>query len=53
MVSYILGFKTSEYVDENTLVLLFMFTPGQPPAVKYNYAKFIANKMYDQLVKAR
>jgi len=28
MISYILGFKTSEYVDDTTLVLLSMFTPG-------------------------
>jgi len=33
MISYILGFNTSEYVDETVLVMLFMFAPGQPPAV--------------------
>lgn len=27
MLSYILGFKTSEYIDETILVLLSMFTP--------------------------
>jgi len=31
MISYILGFKTSEYIDETTLVLMSIFTPGQPP----------------------
>ena len=50
MISYILGFKTSEYIDETTLVLLSIFTLGQPPAIKYNYAKFIANKIHDQLL---
>ena len=28
MISYVLGFKTSEYVDEITLVLISIFTPG-------------------------
>lgn len=50
MISYVLGFKTSEHIDENILVLLSTFTLGQPPAVKYNYAKFIANKRHDQLL---
>jgi len=49
MIFYVLGFKTSEYVDETTLVLLSTFTLGQPPAVKYDYATFIANKIHDQL----
>ena len=31
MISFVLGFNTSEYVDEITLVLLSIFTPGQPP----------------------
>ena len=36
---------------KTVLVLLFAYSPGQPPAVKYNYAKFIANKIHDQLLK--
>ena len=51
MISYVLGFTTSEHVDETVLVLLSSFTQGQPPAVKYNYAKFIANKIHDQLIR--
>lgn len=51
MISSVLGFKTSEHVDEIVLVLLSAYSLGQPPAVKYNYSKFIANKMHDQLVK--
>jgi len=51
MISYVLGFKTSEHVDEIVLVLLSAYNPGQPPTVKYNYAKFIANKIHDQLIK--
>ena len=33
-----------------TLVLLSIFTPGQPPAVKYDYATIIANKTHDQFI---
>lgn len=51
MISYVLGFKMSEHIDETILVLLSAYSPGQPPAVKYNYAKFISNKIHDQLVK--
>lgn len=51
MISFVLGFKTSDHIDETILVMISIFTPGQPPAVKYNYAKFIANKIHDQLLK--
>ena len=44
MISYILGFITSEIVDETVMSLISMFSPGQPPAVKYNYATYIATK---------
>lgn len=51
MLSYVLGFKTSEHVHEIVLVLLSAYSLGKPPAIKYNYAKFIANKIHDQLIK--
>jgi hypothetical protein len=51
MIAYVLGYKTSEHVDETMLVLLAAYSPGQPPARKYNFAKFIANKIHDQLSK--
>lgn len=51
MISYVLGYSTSEHVDQTMLVLLAVYSPGQPPARKYNFAKFIANKIYDQLSK--
>ena len=51
MRSYVWGFTTSEHVDETVLVILSSFSQRQPPAVKYNYAKFIANKIHDQLIK--
>lgn len=50
IISYILGCKTSEFVDETVFVLMSIFTPGQPPAVKYDYAIFIANKIHEQFM---
>lgn len=51
MISAVMGFNTSDYVYELTLVLLSIFTPGQPPAVKYNYASSIADKIHDQFMR--
>jgi len=51
MISSIMGFNTSEYVDHLTLVLLSIFTPGQPPAVKYDFASYIADKIHDQFMR--
>ena len=51
MISSIMGFNTSEYVDKLTLVLLLIFTPGQPPAVKYDFASYIADKIHDQFMR--
>ena len=28
-----------------------IYTPGQPPAVIYDYAKFIADRMHDQFLR--
>ena len=50
MISYILGCKTGEFVDETVFFLLTIFTPGQPPAVMYDYASFIANKIHEQFM---
>jgi len=47
MISSIMGFNTSEFVDELTLVLLSIFTPGQLPAIKYDFASYIADKIHD------
>jgi len=51
MISLVMGFNTSEYVDEVTLMLLSIFTPGQPPVVMYDYASYIANKIHDQFLR--
>ena len=50
IISYILGFRTSEIVDETVPALMSMFSLGQPPAVKYDYATFIANKIHEQFM---
>ena len=50
MISLIMGFNSSEYVDDITLSLLSIFTPGQPPAVRYDYASYIANIIHDQFL---
>jgi len=51
MISYVPGYKTSEHVDETVLVFLAAYSPGQPPAYKYNFDKFIANKIHEKLYK--
>jgi len=50
MISYTLGYNTTEYVDETILVMLSMFSPGKPPSVQYDYATFIANKIHKQFM---
>lgn len=50
MISYILGFRTSEIVDETVMALVSMFAPRHPPAVKYDYATYIANKIHEQFM---
>ena len=49
MLTSVLGFTTNEHVDETVLVMLSAYSLEKPPAVKYNYAEYIANKMHDQL----
>ncbi len=51
MISCILGFTTNEYIDEIIFAYMSIFIPGQPPAVKFDYAKFIADKMHDQFMR--
>ena len=50
MISYILGFRTSEIVDSTIFALMSIFTPGQPPIVQYDYATFIAGKIHEQFM---
>jgi len=51
MIACIAGFSTNEYVDEIPFAHMSIFTPGQPPAVKFDFAKFIAYKMHDQFMR--
>jgi len=50
MISLIMGFISSKYVDEITLVLLSIFTKGQPSTDRYEYATFITNKIHGQFM---
>lgn len=50
MIACILGFITSEYVDELALAYMSIFTPGQPPPSKFDYATFLDEKMHDQFM---
>jgi len=50
MISYILGYRSTEYIDETILVLMFVFSPGKPPSVRYDYVSFISNKIHEQLM---
>jgi len=51
MLSHILGSSTNEYVDETIFAGMSIFIPGQPPIVKFDYVKFIADKMHDQFMR--
>jgi len=50
MISDILGYNSTEYVDETILVLMAMFSPGKPPFICYDYAAYISNKIHEQLM---
>jgi len=51
MISSALGYTTSEYIDEIILVFMSSFTPGQTPAIIYDFSKFIADKLHDQFLR--
>jgi len=50
MIAVIFRFRTIEFVDETILVLLSTFILGQRPAIKYDYASFIADKIHGQFM---
>jgi len=50
MLSCILGYTTDEHVDEVVLAFLSIFSPGKLPAVIYNYAQLIADRMHEQFI---
>ena len=47
LLSFILGYFTDEHTDESILGFLSTFTPGKPPSVIFNYAKYIADNIHD------
>ena len=51
IISSVLGYTTSEYIYEIILALMSIYTPGQPLAIIYDYAKFIADRMHDQFLR--
>jgi len=51
MISSVLGYTTSEYIDEIILAFIPIYTPRQPPIVIYDYAKFIADRMHDHFLR--
>ena len=51
MISCVLGYTTSEYIDQLILAFMFIYTPGQPPTVIYDYAQFIADRMHEQFLR--
>lgn len=50
MISNVLGQTTSEFVDEIIIAFMSIYSPRQPPAIMFDYAKFISNKMHDQFM---
>ena len=50
MISYVLGFRTSEYVHETILAMTSIFIPGEPPAIKFDFATFISNKIHEKFM---
>ena len=51
MLSCILGYTSDEHVDEVIMAFISIFTPGKPPAIMYDYAQFIADRMHEQFTR--
>jgi len=47
MISCILGYTTSEYIDEIILSFMSIYTLGKPPATMHDYAQCIADRMHE------
>ena len=46
MLSFILGYFTDGFTNESILGFLSTLSPGQPPAIIFYYARFIADNIY-------
>jgi len=51
MISCVLGYTTSEYIDEIILAFMSIYTLGQPPATIYDFSIFIADRMHEQFTR--
>ena len=51
MLSFILGYFTNEFTDESILGFLSTLSPGQPPAVIFEFSRFITDSIHYQLTK--
>ena len=51
MISSVLGYTTSELVDEIIIAFMSIYSPGQAPTIMFDYAKFIVDKMLDQFMR--
>ena len=51
MISNVLGYTTSEFVVEIIIVFMSIYSPRQPPAIMFDYAKFITDKIHDQFLR--
>lgn len=50
IISSILGYSTSEYIDKIILDFMSIYTLGKPPLVIYEYAQYIADRMHEQFL---
>ena len=51
MLYFILGYFIDEFTNESILGFLSTLSPSQPPAMIFNYARFIADSIHHQLTK--
>lgn len=51
MISSVLGCTTSEFVDEIIIPIMSIYSPSQPLAIIFDYAKFIAHTMHDPFMR--
>lgn len=51
MITSVLNYTTSGYIDEIILAFMSIFTLRQPPAIIYDYAKLIADRMRDRYLR--
>ena len=53
LISYVLGYRGVEDVDDTIMAMLYIFSPGKPPVVHYDYATYIADRIHEQLMNLK